>query len=105
MSLILKTYLNNEWVEIARLGIGDRKGSISDNTRYGRDIYVFECLGEKSMIYKSKAGFDYEMGEMRDVNSSGFDVIAELSLSKPVYEMSVKTDSSHLNMLITFTHI
>ena len=108
MSLILEIYTNEkEWIKAGELNPGDRPGSISNNNPDGsRDVYLFECEtnNNRSVIYRSSAGINTEVENLRVANVQGLEVIKELSKNDPTLEMKVKTDRSQHYRVIRFIH-
>ncbi|MDP3916817.1 MAG: hypothetical protein Q8Q42_00850 [Nanoarchaeota archaeon] len=108
MSLTLEIYANKKgWIEAGNLNPGDRPGSISNNNLDGsRDVYLFECEvgNNKSVIYRSSAGIDTEIENLRVTNIQDLEIVKELSKDNPTLEMKVKTDRSQIYRTIRFTH-
>jgi len=108
MPLKLEIYgPDGSWIEIGKVKPGDLPGSISDNKPDGsRDIYIFGCLldDSKSVIYRSKAGLDGEIGLVRVLTSADLETVAELKRGD-THEMRIKTDRSPEERRIRFTHI
>ena len=65
---------SDKWVRFGTLRPGDRPASMSDNKPDGsRDLYMAECSPDDthSTIYRSKAGLDIDMGNLRAVVALG----------------------------------
>lgn len=107
--LNLETYgPNMNWIKIGEVEPGDPPGSMSNNKPDGsRDIYIFECLPDdsKSVIYRSRAGLDTEIGPVRALTTTGADIIKEIKRGDEPYEMKIKTDKSPEPRQIRFTHV
>lgn len=92
------------WQEIGRLQAGEN-GSVSHNPQAGkREIYRFRCLGEQSVVERSVAGADVEVGPLRAISTIGFDEVARLNAENPTVEMWLKTDRMPSPQRIRFRH-
>ena len=79
MPLKVEILKNGKWKEIGKLKETDLPGSFSNNLPDGkREIYVFECLGNYSAIYRSKAGVDVEFENFRSVYSLDLELVKKL---------------------------
>lgn len=79
MALVTEVYTDNGWQPVARVGIGDPPGSLSDNTGGRRDVYTFTCLGDHSIVKRSRFGLDEEVGAGRNITPlAGWEHIATL---------------------------
>ncbi len=99
---------NRNWIKVGEVRPGDPPGSISDNKSDGsRDVYMFGCLPDdsKSVIYRSRAGLDIEIGPMRDLTTTGADIVTVLRRVDEPYKMEIKTDKSPEPRQVRFTHI
>lgn len=95
-----------EWVTAGKIYPGDQPGSISQNKPDGeREIYLFECKegDEKSVIYRSKEGFDISSPTSRTIGTAGLETVATLK-DREHYEISIKTDKSEARTVVRFTH-
>ncbi len=96
------------WLPIAELGPHDREGSISDNQPGGRDVILFRCDGHRSVIHRSAAGADFDLGSLTGrpiravIPSGGLDLIAELTDGQ-WHEMDVRTDRG-ISRRVRWTH-
>jgi hypothetical protein len=82
-----------EWKQIARLGPDDQEGSVSHNVAGGnRDVIMFACCGDYSVIRHSVAGADYEAGPDRVILTDGTEELARLGPGES-FEMDVVSDS------------
>ena len=66
------------WSAVHLIPAGDPDGSISNNQPAGRDIILFRCERDRSVIYRSAAGFDMEVAGGRIVTMLGTEVLAVL---------------------------
>jgi len=60
--------------------------------------------GSKSVIYRSIAGFDTEVGSMRVLTTEGAEVVKELKDGNEPYVLNVRTDKSPEQRCIRFKH-
>jgi hypothetical protein len=80
------------WVPIGVVAVGDPPGSMSHNTLDRRDLIVFVCVGDRSVVSRS-LGADMEVGAMRAVFPLGeAEVLASLAAGQ-TYETDIVTDS------------
>lgn len=81
------------WVTLAALTPEMPEGSITDTAQGGRDIIMFRCEGDRSVISRSADGIDFEAGQLRAVllPIEGRETLAELSGGQ-VYERDVRSD-------------
>ena len=71
---------------------GDREGSISHNWPDGkRDVILFRCCGDHSLVRLSSAGGDFEHGSDRIITTAGFREIARLGPGDS-FDMAVTSD-------------
>jgi hypothetical protein len=94
------------WTSVGQIKFGDPDGTISDNHKDGRDIYLFgvDPVENQGYIKRSAGGIDIAEGNTRTVDSLGFVAIAELDPNQS-YELTVKTDISSMPRRIKFTYI
>jgi hypothetical protein len=102
---------NIKWVTFGILNPGDRPASMSDNKPDGRrDVYMIECSPDDthSTIYRSKAGLDIIIGNLRVVAPleipEGFEIVKILKKGDEPYVLSLKTDKSPEERKVSFTH-
>ena len=82
----------SEWRQLALLSPGDREGSVSHAPLGGtRDVIMFACHGDHSMIRRSAAGADYETGTARVIATVGMIELARLR-DGGTFEMDVISD-------------
>lgn len=79
------------WTVIASLGPHDPPGSISRITPGGRDVIIFRCAGDHSVIERPIAGADWETGAQRVIATTGTEVLATLTAGQS-YEADVVSD-------------
>lgn len=79
------------WTRAAVLNPGDPVGSVSDCHDGRRDVILFRCEPERSVIYLSAAGADYESGPERIVVTLGTRELAVLADGES-FERAVTTD-------------
>lgn len=97
---------NGEWVSIPGIQLGDRDGTVSDNTPEGRDIYLFgvDPIENQGYIKRSTAGIDTAGSSTRLVDSAGFVTVAALQPEES-FELTVKTDTSPKPRTLRFTYL
>lgn len=80
------------WQTLGVLRAADREGSITDTRPGSREIILFRCEGNRSVISRSAGGVDYEAGEARTVLPlQGRVTLAELN-DGDFYERDVTSD-------------
>jgi hypothetical protein len=87
----IRAVADGKWMTLATLTPDDPAGSISQNTPEGRDVIMFRCAGDHSVIEQSVAGGDIEVGAMRVVTTAGTEVLATLKPGQS-YEADVVSD-------------
>jgi hypothetical protein len=91
--LILEMHIPSGPPRRALLGPGDQEGSISHNAPDGRrDVIMFACHGDYSVIRRSAAGADYEAGRDRVILTDGTEELARLGPGES-FVMDVVSDS------------
>jgi hypothetical protein len=80
-----------KWTALATLMPDDPPGSISQNTLTGRDVIMFRCAGDHSVIERSVLGADMEAGSQRAIVTAGTEVLATLTAGQ-TYEADVVSD-------------
>lgn len=93
-----------KWVELGRLGPEDTNGSLSHNGPAGRQVYMFGCHGDHSVIKRSEAGVDTDVGPLRITAALGYEEIARLTEESAPYEFWLKTDNMREPILVRFRH-
>jgi hypothetical protein len=105
--LSLETYSPDakKWLRVGLIGPGAPPGSVSDNRDGRRDVYVFSCASDNShsVIQRSVAGVDREIGPLRAVTSVGAETVKVLKTGE-TYEMEVRTDMGREPRRIRFRH-
>ncbi len=92
MPLILEASAGGcDWKQAGVLNPGDREGSLSDCRDGRRDVILFRCEPERSVIYASDAGMDSESGDERTVIALGTTELAVLTEGES-FERNVTTD-------------
>jgi hypothetical protein len=61
MPLLYEILAPTSWQPVAVINQTDRIGSISDISQGVRDIILFRCYGDHSVIYRSVGGADFEV--------------------------------------------
>ena len=79
------------WTAVAALTPSDPPGSISQNTPERRDVIMFRCAGDHSVVERSVAGADTEVGRDRLVVTMDTEVLATLTAGQS-YEADVISD-------------
>lgn len=80
MPLILEVSAGGSgWKRAAVLNPGDREGSVSDCRDGHRDVILFRCDGDRSIIRASATGMDFEAGDERTVVTLGTAELAALT--------------------------
>jgi hypothetical protein len=79
------------WRRAGILPAGSPPGTISHVAGDQRELIVFGCLGDRSVVGISVGGADVEAGIGRFVSSSGVDVVATLTDGEE-FEMPVTSD-------------
>jgi hypothetical protein len=80
-----------KWAKLATLTPDDPPGSISQNTPDGRDVIMFYCGGDHSVVERSLGGGDIEVDAMRVVTTAGTERLATLKPGQ-TYEADVVSD-------------
>lgn len=107
-SLIVEFRAEGQWHRAGPpLSAADQPGSVSHNGPAGRQVYVFECLGDRSVLKRSSLGADREHvgGLVRVVTSLGFEEVARLTPAQPSFECWLQTDRMREPMRFRFRHI
>lgn len=97
----------NNWHQVGVLNPGDNPGSMSDNRPDGsRQVYLFECSADDShsLLYRSKAGIDAEIGVVRVMATDGLEEIKCLTKGDKPYSIRVQTDGNPRPTLVRFIH-
>jgi hypothetical protein len=80
------------WTLLATLRPHDRPGSVSRNMPDGhRDVIMFDCNEDHSVISRSVFGADMEEGTERVISTAGIEVLATLMPGQS-YETNVISD-------------
>lgn len=62
--LVVQVFTDNGWAVRGQLLPTDPSGNITDNPTRTRQIYLFECLGDQSAIYRVPIRLDVKLGEV-----------------------------------------
>ncbi len=93
-----------QWAKVGELNPGDPPGSISQNKPDGqREVYLFQCEGEESAIYRSELGVDVATPQSRIVSTAGLEEVARLRDGES-HTLSIKTDIADTRRVVRFTH-
>lgn len=90
------------WRPVAVLNPGDPEGSISNRRADRRDVILFRCEEQRSVVYRSAAGADYVSGVQRIVAALGTEELAALGDGES-FELDVTMDSG-LSGRVRWTH-
>ena len=92
------------WRPAAILRPGDPPGSISSNHAGGRDIFLFRCEPDRSVISRSTGGADFEAadGAIRAVAAAGLAEVAVLGPGES-FDLTVLPDRSPV-YTVRWTH-
>jgi hypothetical protein len=104
--LVLLVRARGEWVQAGwPLKPGEPGGSLSHNGPSGREVYLFECRGDHSVLLRSKAGADVELGAARVIeNLDGFEEVARMDAEHPSFECWLRTDRDSETRRYRFRH-
>jgi hypothetical protein len=92
-----------EWKPGTALTPGQPEGSISHNWPDGkRDLILFRCCGDHSLIRLSAGGADFECGDDRAIVTTGFREIARLGPDDS-FDMAITSDRG-LSYRVRWTH-
>src|ERR1017187_11016502 len=72
------TEATGKWAKLATLTPDDPPGSISQNTLTGRDVIMFRCAGDHSVVERSVLGADMEAGSQRAIVTAGTEGLGPL---------------------------
>jgi hypothetical protein len=107
VGLRVEMYAKDEWREVGRLESGDKPGSMSDNDvgeiPARREVLIFRCLGDRSVITRSVAGADACIGPNRSVVAVAEEILADLQPGQS-FEKTVQTDNG-FSFLVRWTHV
>lgn len=104
MPLLVEVATAEGWLPASVLFPGDPEASMSSNHPRGRDIILFRCEQDRSVISRSTGGADWETGggTGRAIASLG---IAELAVLGPgeSFELTATSDRGHTHT-VRWTH-
>lgn len=97
---------SDEWILAGIIRPGDPDGSISDNHKDGRDIYLFgvDPINNQGYVKRSEFGLDEATSEVRIIDSIGFTAVASLDPGES-YELAVRTDVSSRQRRVRFRYL
>jgi hypothetical protein len=64
----------------------------------------FRCLGDHSILQRSKAGVDFARGELRVFSHSGFEDVARLTTEEPAMDFWLRPDNVAEPVRFRFRH-
>lgn len=104
MPLIVEAYVPHAhgWRELGRLNAGDPQGSMSHNPE-GREVVVFGCYGDYSLVERSRGGGDKELGAGRVIATLGFETLARLGPGQN-FEAILRRDGQTLPTRVRWRH-
>jgi hypothetical protein len=103
-ALVLEVRVAEEWREFSRLGPSALPGSLSHNGPEGRQVYMFRCLGDYSILQRSEAGVDVGRGDLRGVSSLGLEDVARLTMEEPTVDFWLRPDNASEPVRFRFRH-
>jgi hypothetical protein len=103
-ALILEVRVPEEWREFNRLDPSEPPGSLSHNGPGDRQVYMFRCLGDYSILQRSKSGADFERGDLRAVSSLVFEDVARLTVEQPSVDFWLRPDNVEEPVRFRFRH-
>lgn len=106
MSLVIERYAPEQkgWQQLGELVADGPPGSLSHNPTEGpRELIMFSCQGEHSLITRSIAGVDTEIGLARMVSTVGTEPIAHLEAGQKL-ELMLRLDNVAMPQRIRFRH-
>jgi hypothetical protein len=102
--LVIDVAIRNGCNRAGELRTGDPPGSLSHNPPEGqRQIILFSCHGDHSLIRRSTGGADVELGAGRVVGSLGYEEMAKLHAGER-FECLVLPDKRTRAMRVRFRH-
>jgi hypothetical protein len=94
-TLLFKVWRDGDdcgWVTVGALTPESPEGSITDITGGRRDVLLFRCDGDRSVVSRSAGGFDLEVGPDRVVVPIELEILADLGDGQS-YERDVTSDA------------
>lgn len=79
------------WLKLGTLTPQVPPGSISHNAAGARDVILFRCCGDYSLVERSLGGADIEEGAARTILTDGTELLATLRDGES-FEMAVTSD-------------
>jgi hypothetical protein len=103
-ALIVEARVDGEWRAVTRLGPSSPPASVSHNGPAGRQVYVYRCCGDHSVLLRSKAGADVTDGELRVLPSAGLEDVARLTPEAPTTDFWLRFDGADDSLHVRFRH-
>lgn len=107
-TLTVEFRARGEWHPVVgpALTPGAPPGSMSHNGPAGRQVYLFGCDGDYSLVLRSRGGVDVEhAGLVRELTAlEGFEEVARLTPERPSFECWLKTDRMREPTRVRFRH-
>jgi hypothetical protein len=91
------------WRRLGEQGPAGPPGSMSDNGAGRREVLLFCCQGDHSIVARSRRGLDIAQGFAREVYASDADVLARLGPGQS-YERVVTPDRQ-VPVRVRWTHL
>jgi hypothetical protein len=102
--LVVEVAIRRGWNQAGLLHAGDPPGSLSHNPPEGqRQIILFSCHGDHSLIRRSTGGADIELGAGRVVGTLGYEEMAKLRAGEH-FECLLLPDKRTRAMRVRFRH-
>jgi len=94
------------WVTFPPLTVDMPPASVANHHDGRREVIVFYCYGDHSIIEQSRAGVDVEVGALREVRSTDMIQLARLGPGES-YEQAVRArpEPDAPSMLVRWSHL
>lgn len=104
--LVMLVRARGEWIKVGQpLMAGEPGGSLSHNAPHGaREVYLFECRGDHSVLLRSTSGADIELGAIRTISTEGFEEVARMDAETPSFECWLQTGRDREPRRFRFRH-
>jgi hypothetical protein len=103
--LVLLVRTRGQWVQAGwPLKPGEPGGSLSHNVPDGREVYLFECRGDHSVLLRSRGGIDIEQGSTRVIDTEGFEEVARMDAEHPSFECWLRVGRDRETRRYRFRH-
>jgi hypothetical protein len=104
-ALVLEVRADGEWHEFGRFGPSAPPSSVSHNGPGGRQVYLFRCCGDYSVLQRSKAGADLSDSHARVLlSSAGLESVARLTAENPTADFWLRPGDADELMHFRFRH-